>query len=455
MNRNKLLAALLLITALGTGCSKYTDIRTEGAIAPDEYQNYRELMNDYYTLNASVDMPDYTSDDVTVRDSLIQHNINIDFLNAYMWAPNYYSVIEEDNDWKRLYAANYSCNLTIRDVMDSKGGSTAQKQEVKAEAMVHRAYLFFTLVNMYGPQYDSATAGKDLGVPMLLKPDVSATLTRGTVQQAYDQVFADLEGALPYLPPLNNYNLFPSKAGAYALLARAYLQTRQYVKAGLYADSALQLQSTLLDYTTLQPYGYPNTINDPEVILSKIAGGYHSYSNQFLMSDTLLSLYDTNDARYSYLTADYTFDYAHYYRAYMKDKNTSSARNIGPSVPEMMLIKAEAAARAGAVTEAMDLLNTLRQKRFAAAHYVPFTASNAAGALRMVLEERRRELCFHCTRWFDQKRLNKEAAFAVTITRKNLVTGESFTLTPNSPRYLFPIPLYNIQLSPSLVQNPR
>jgi hypothetical protein len=130
-------------------------------------------------------------------------------------------------------------------------------------------------------------------------------------------------------------------------------------------------------------------------------------------------------------------------------------RNIGVTVPEMMLIKAETFARAGKANEAMAIINTLRKKRFSAADYSELAASTADEALTKVLEERRRELAFKSIRWFDQKRLAAEPRFAKPISRTNLVSGANYTLAPNSNRYVYPIPAYNIQLNPALEQNPR
>jgi hypothetical protein len=119
----------------------------------------------------------------------------------------------------------------------------------------------------------------------------------------------------------------------------------------------------------------------------------------------------------------------------------------------MMLIKAEALARGGEATPAVDILNTIRQKRFRPADYVAFTAASAGEALNLVLTERRRELLCRLSRWFDQRRLNKEAAFAETVTRQ--LNGQTYTLLPNSNRYVFPIAQKYIAQNPEIEQNPR
>ncbi len=133
--------------------------------------------------------------------------------------------------------------------------------------------------------------------------------------------------------------------------------------------------------------------------------------------------------------------------------DATGGTSIGLDVPEVMLTKAECLARTGKTSEAMEVLNTLRKKRFAPADYQDLSAANADDALQIVLDERRRELMSRWIRFFDQKRLNKEARFAKTVTRVFL--GETFTLEPNSNRYVFPIATNYINLNPEIVQNPR
>lgn len=450
MKKYSLLFISIVAAAMLNSCSKYTDIRTAGALTPGEYLNFRYLMNNQ-DLKRSVDMPDYAADDIEYTDTAMQKSLSPEYLRGYMWSEQFYDATTADPDWKIPYASNYTCNLVIRDAMAAAGGTLQEKNQVIAEALVHRAYNYFMLVNEYGRQYNSSTSSNDPGVPLVTKPDVANIPARGTVQQAYDLIISDLSQAIPSLPARNNYNIYPSKAAAYALLARTHLQMSHYEEAGAYADSALTIQNTLLD---LPNASMPLHINNPEIILVKVAGTSHTYSNLQVLSTALKQLYAATDARYTKWTQDYTFS-GKVFRVNATEMINYESRNIGVTVPEMLLIKAEAAARAGNFNAAMTTINTLRKKRYAAAGYTDLTATTADDALTKVLEERRRELAFKSIRWFDQKRLAADPRFAKPLTRHNLVTNVNFTLEPNSNRYVFPIPEYNIQLNPGLEQNPR
>ncbi|NLR60295.1 RagB/SusD family nutrient uptake outer membrane protein [Chitinophaga polysaccharea] len=452
MKKNHLILAIALSALLLPACGKYTDIKTAGAITPTDYNSFRYLMNNNQVLENGVDAPDITSDDITLSDAGIQQNTGTDNMRQYMWSADFYDAVTADPDWKNLYAAIYTCNLVTDQVMNSTGGTLALKKQVLAEAKVHRAYNYFTLVNMYARQYDRTTSATDPGVPLLLKADVAVTAKRATVQEVYNSILDDLRTAVDDLPLHNTYNIYPSKAAAYALLARVCLQMGDYVNAGSYADNTLQIQNGLLDLPVVT--NYPQRIDDPEIILSKTSRNSHAYYAYQVLSNDLLALYQPDDYRYSYLTKTLSLSGVNY-RVYAKEIVSGNNRNIGLAVPEVMLVKAESLARAGQANAAMDMLNTLRAKRFAATAYTPLTATSASDALVKVLEERRRELCCRCIRWFDQKRLFTDDRFAKSITRTNIATGKTFTLLPGSNRYLFPIPAYNIQLNPALQQNPR
>ncbi len=123
------------------------------------------------------------------------------------------------------------------------------------------------------------------------------------------------------------------------------------------------------------------------------------------------------------------------------------------TVPELMLIKAEALARNND-SKALEILNTLREKRIEKASYQPISAvPSGKTLLSLVLEERERELPFHGLRWFDMKRLAEEGLYTNTLTRTNNTI--TVTLEPKSNLYVFPIAEKILKLNQNIVQNKR
>jgi hypothetical protein len=458
---------LLMAAALGS-CQKYVDIKTQGQLVPGDISNYRYLLNNTSAYEVGPQIGDMASDDVQLVDGSTQQLALVSdsyryWRNSYTWQPDLFPLgaNQTDNNWNSMYNTITYSNLIISEVPASTGGSEADKAALIAEAKVHRADAYLMLMNTYARPYTAATAATDLGVPLVLVPTTVQSLNRPSVQAVYDQIIADLKQAVPALPTTQLFNTLPSKASAYAELARCYLYMNNYGAANAYADSTLAIRSNLNDLggiTAISTASYPIRRSDPEILLSKIAtGGTSAFSPYALrLSDELLALLGTRDQRYTLFTTDASTISTNYVAAggrfFFKDRAIGEARNIGPSVPEMMLIKAEYYARNNDVANALLWVNNLRRKRFKAADYTALTAANGTDALKVVVDERRREFFCRMLRWWDMRRLKNEAQFQRTYTRN--FGGVTYTLIPTSDRYVFSIPAYQIQLNPEIQQNP-
>jgi tetratricopeptide (TPR) repeat protein len=442
----------IAIMLFSTGCRKYVEIDQTGTRTLTYTSDYRAVMDNNSVLEGAFSLSVFSSDDARILDAGKQNTMIDINQNAYTWQAQYWSETQGDGDWEKLYKTIYVCNEVIEGVMDSERGTDDVKHQIYAEAQVHRAYSYWCLVNQYGKQYDNTTAATDLGVPLLLTPDLYASLKRASVQTVYNQIIADLKTAIDYLPDLPDYNTRPSKAGAYALLARTYLFMRDFTNAGTYADKTLSLQNKLLDLRTYvgNTTAIPRRLLDPQIIFSKI----NNVTYDGMQLDTaLLTLLGTKDLRYVlFVKPGGSFPTTFTGYGYWRYKYTGEGIYQGPSVPEMMLIKAECAARDNDAAQAISTLNTLRQTRFAATDYTALSVGTADEALVVVVAERRREFFGTGFRWFDQKRLNKDAAFQETVTRTFL--EQTYTLEPNSNRYVFPIGEKYRLLNPEIEQNP-
>lgn len=457
--------SLLIVLAVFASCKKYVDIKTQGNLVPGETINYRYLLNGTSNFETCVNLGDLSADDINIVDASQISSLNSlsygYYVNSYTWQPIIYPVgntlYEQDANWNAMYARIMLCNTIINELPGSDG-TAADKAELIAEALVHRADAYLVLVNSYAKPYNSSTAATDLGLPLLLTQTISQSLNRASVQAIYNQVISDLTTALPSLPNSQAYNMLPSKVSAYGELARCYLYMKDYTNAARNADLALAIRSTLNDLgaiTAITSTNYPLRSTDPEILLSKIPyGGSMAYTpTAFRLSDELLGLLGTRDQRYTLFTTPASTISTSYTGRYMyRERVIGETRNYGPNVPEMMLIKAEAFARTGDVTNAMLWVNNLRVKRFRPADYVPLTATDANDALVKVIEERRREFFGRMLRWWDMRRLKNESLFQRSYTRT--YNGATYTLEPNSNRYVFPIAVYLTNLNPELQANP-
>src|SRR5690606_35613101 len=128
------------------------------------------------------------------------------------------------------------------------------------------------------------------------------------LEQTYDQIIQDALKAVDLLPnekPLTSKN-HPSKAAAYALLARVYLNLRDYSNAELYADKALGIYNELIDYNILNTSAeLPFTYNSKETIYysrqvpNYSASSYGTRETSYLVNSDILNLFSSNDLRKS------------------------------------------------------------------------------------------------------------------------------------------------------------
>jgi len=456
--KRKYLFFLALTCIFASGCRKYVEIEQQGTRTLKYTTDYRYTMNNNSVFEGTFGYPILTGDDTEINDATRQNALNDILGNTYTWGEKFTSATQSDGDWEKLYKAVYTCNEVIAGAMSSEGGTQSQKEQVYAEALVHRAYSYLMLVNLYARQYTPASANTDLGVPLLTTPNLFTSLNRSSVAAVYTLILQDLQASIPKLPATPDYNVRPAKVSAYAILARTYLNMRDFTKAGIYADSALSLQNTLLDLKTYEssPGTIPVRLKDPEIMLSKVVNGSYTAIS---IDQSLLNSMGATDLRYKLFTntrGGYgsSFSTAFTGRAFWRyTLNGEYVIVNGPSVPEMMFIKAECQARAGNAAGAMDIINNLRRKRFTDANFTLLSASNANDALELVVSEKRKEFFGTGLRWLDQKRLNLDPAFAQTKNRS--FKGASYNLEPNSNRYLYPIGDKYILLNPELEQNPR
>ncbi|MGE8377688.1 MAG: RagB/SusD family nutrient uptake outer membrane protein, partial [Sphingobacterium sp.] len=413
--KNKIITfslATIFVSSL-VSCRKFVEIDLVGKRELKYTQDYQSLLNNSTSVEKSYYWPVLASDDIYGSDEAYLNTLLLTDANAYSWKSDLVGDNNEDPDWADQYQQIYLFNQVATEIMDSQGGTDAQKRNILAQAKVHRALNYFNLVNSYAKQYDASTANTDLGVPLLTSPDLYAKLDRKPVETVYKQIIEDLSSAIADLPEQANFNILASRPAAQAILARVYLQMRDYGKALQYAELVLagpHYQLIDLKQFKAAPNSYPNILDDTEEIFIK------SLRNSFptlSLNPDLLALFEPGDLRATLFTVDGSvFTWTPFQgKAYNKHRIISANAKVtnGPTLPEMMLIKAEALARDnGRFAEAVAVLNSLRSKRFDDNAYTPLQMTDQQTILKLVINERRKELMGKGLRWFDQKRLAAE-----------------------------------------------
>lgn len=456
----------ICVVVMLTGCNDFLDIKPKGEKIPKTVTDYETLLNYESVQKVSDTYPTYLTDDVYLPDVAQGtatpglNSVDQSIRNLYLFKKEVFGDAQDDGFWFASYNRIYYYNTVIDNIMNADGSDEQQKLSIRAEALISRALEYLYLVNGYAKYYDVHTAESDPGVPLILDEDISKkNLVRASVKDVYAQIQSDLQTALPNLPMQAKGNAFrASKAAGYGVLAKMYLYMGNYAEALKAANEVLEINNSLLDlkkYAVVKPQSsigrtnVPQDIDNPENIYIKFAPYVYGLSSKVFGSDELISLFSEDDMRLQvYFTKNFRniptdkYVWAPYLRA-----------NLAVSSPEIYLIAAECEAREGSIERAIALINKLRDNRIK--NNTDIVATDRNDALQKVLEERRRELAMSgMVRYIDLKRLNQESQFAKTVTH---VTGEgTFSLEPNSPLYVLPIPAKVMRFNKnSMQQNER
>lgn len=124
----------------------------------------------------------------------------------------------------------------------------------------------------------------------------------------------------------------------------------------------------------------------------------------------------------------------------------------GITTDRMYYCAAECYIRTGQIQKGIDLINTVRQLRIDADHYVPLTASTEQEAMALLQDCKWIECIDTYENFFDTKRWNSEPAYARTITRSLSDLG-TFSIAPTSKLWVLPFPLNATRINKTLTQN--
>lgn len=445
---------MLLLFVLVQSCGKkwLEEKPDKSLVVPENINDFQLVLDDYniFNVNQSIGLGEIAAGDFYITFSAWQSLFTVQEKSAYIWAPtsNFYNG-EQSVDWVNAYERILKANIVLDGIAKITPADNEQQDwsNVKGSALFFRAFDFFNLAQEYCVSFNQATANTDLGLPLRLTYDVNIQIKRSTLQQTYERIINDVKASSELLSVKPQHKTRPSKEAAYALLARIYLVMGYYDDAGKYADLVLKIQSELLDYNKLNSSAsFPVTRFNREVIFHSLFSYGIFGATKLTVEPGLYSTYSTSDLRK-------TMFFTSNANGMTFKGNYSGDRSLfgGFAVDEIYLIRAEARARNGAIEDALADLNRLRRSRWRG-NYQDLSSEEPKTVLDYVLAERRIELAFRGIRWMDLRRLNKDAQYAVTLTRT--LNGITYTLTPGDKRVVFPIDEEELRLS-GITQNQR
>ena len=412
----------------------------------------------------------------------------------YAWQPDPFIDMKdlpyEDPNWKILYEHIGNLNVIISQVDEFNDDPIELRNRVRGEAEFLRGAYYFLLVNMYGLPYSKETASTDLGVPLNLTEEIEDIYySRASVQDVYDVIVEDLTNAAAHLQGIVQPSFYRvNEVAARVLLSRVYLYMGEYELAIEECEKAIALGCPLknlneFDMTIVDGTGqstnsrmeYLYSLDSPEILFTQGSSTMrllmydNANLNRYRVSDELLALFSkysdegVNDLREEAFFVPSAYD-GNYYFAQKGDILTANLVAFDSYVirtAEVYLNKAEAEAMLDDAN-AVSTLKTLLEYRFEDGQIPAFVEGLSGEELvKFVREERRRELCFECHRWFDLRRYAVCEKYPETKQIEHVEMGQASTsgvtgtnngyyvLNPygEDAAWVLPIPNYEISFN--------
>ena len=448
-NIYKNVLCLLTIGLVFTSCDNYLDDVPKGSKVPTTLADFEAFIRDEYT-NQSVDVTQalnllndkYVTIASLSADRLVKAN--------YMWdetADRIQLNQSDEGTYYRSYAGISTFNLIISNALTTTEATEEQKRIVWAEAKMLRAMSYYNLANFYADTYVASTAGTKLSVPLITSADINAPSTQVTIQELYNFILNDVKEALPYLPKVSQTPLHPNLGAGYAFYARVYLQMNNYTEALKYADLALSENDKLYDWV-----GYYNTNKsiiesaDPNLTAPSPMGynyvenyNYRHGSNTNLGTESSIPIeraqrFEAGDARFISRWKLRTIGADTYYRRIL----SGNFNYGGITTVEVYLIKAECLARANQISDALDVLNTVRKTRILPTSYQDIATADKTTALNAIFKTKNNELILTLIPFADARRLNAEGVYKVSFSKVD--AGTTYNLSSTSHLWTMPFP---------------
>lgn len=379
--------------------------------------------------------------------------------------------------YRLYYRLIANANVLINGI-DAAEGPQADKNYIKGQALVYRAWAHFELVQYWGERFAAGSPNSGLGVPLLTQNTLEPQ-PRATVAEVYTQVNKDLDDAIQLLEGYvrtgtalkSNFD----KRVAQGIKARVALAQQNWDVAATMAAAARTGYTLMSNADYLS--GFNSTAN-PEWMWGSVQIADHntffwsffaSMGYNFDGSNTRTQPKAINSALWNAIPAsdirkqcwDLTGAGVQVPPGgaripYQSKKFKAAGANLSiGDVPymraaEMYLIEAEARARQGQHTAAQQALFTLVKNRNP--NYVMSTNTGQA-LIDEIMFHRRVELWGEGFRWFDLKRTNEPL-------NRNLApnTNPTISLVMDVPagdkqwQWLFPQDELNT--NPKIEQNP-
>jgi starch-binding outer membrane protein, SusD/RagB family len=383
--------------------------------------------------------------------------------------------------YRLYYQLISNANVLINGIDGVPGATQTERNHIKGQALVYRAWAHFELVQYFGERFAAGGANSGLGVPLLLTPNNTTPLARATVAEVYAQVNRDLNEAIALLAGYvrtgsaakSNFNTNVAQG----IKARVALTQGNWDSAAVFAAQARTGFPLMTNAEYLS--GFNNTAIGEWMWGSDQIADHNTFFWSFFASmgcnfngsntrtqpkainSVLFNALPTTDVRracFDATGATVPIPPGGIRINFQSKKFLAfdAATSIG-DVPymrsgEMFLIEAEARARQGRDVDARQALFTLLRNRNP--NYVLSTNSGTA-LIEEIMLNRRAELWGEGFRWFDLKRLNAPLdRSAIAAPNTNAAISLTLSVPAGDKQWQWLFHQDETNNNPNLVQNP-
>lgn len=506
MKKIKLLALPLALSLMMVGCKKdfLTTVPSDAVPRASLFETtaktqlfldgaYKNMFS--FALNGTGRHDDfgpaaYQLDGDLMGNDMVVHSLGYGWFNSSYQYTEYAQVAatrHPERAWNRFYYFVGVANELLERT-DAAAGTQQEKDIIKGQAHGMRAFAYYYLINYFQQTYKGNEGNK--GVPLHLVTTDPNPKGRGTVQEVYDAIIADLAAAETLLngkPRASKNNIDVSVVRGFQ--ARVALLQEDWTTAATKANQARQ------GYTLMTAAQYQGGFNDianvewmwgsriPSAEATVYASlmshfditnnGYAGLGGQKKITKALYDMIPAGDVRktvFRTVAAGATTQAnppMNQLKFRVKNAGSWEADYLYMRAAEMYLIEAEALARQGAGQEAnaRTVLQTLVQARFPA--YT--TSATGTALINEILLQRRIELWGEGFALIDIKRLKTglnrpggDGNHGGSNLQTGSLAGSNFppgatTTGPADPRFIMKIPQAELDLNPNIPlsdQNP-
>ncbi len=493
MKKIFLFSAVVLSALIFSACSKeYLETRPSNAVTEQEINSKisaiyaaidgqnKELFA--FSTNGSGRHDEYGQKTVDLQSDLMGNDMVI-HTQGYGWYNSVYQYIEWgrktsgrtcDNTWFFYFDLIKQSNKILAVIDGVVDATNDDKENVKGQVLGIRAYAYYNLVNLWQQTYKGGE--NKPGVPLYVT-DVTEGKGRGTVQDVYNQIIADLGAAETLLdgkPRASKNNMNVDVVRGFR--ARVALIQEDWATAAAKAHLAA-LDYPLMDASSYIAINAFSSIDNPEWMWGSYiddvnatiyasffshmdvnAGGYAALGSQKKITAELYDLIPVSDVRKQCWTApgtgsDPNVDY-NQVKHQLPDPASWAGDYLYMRASEMYLIEAEALARQGLDAQARSVLESMLVTSGRNPNY---SASSFSGQdlINEILTQRRIELWGEGFSLIDIKRLGQGLNRATGAGNHGAPNYNPavYTTSPLEPRFLMRIPQRELDANSSMTAN--